>query len=238
MSTQQPPGTLVSAGPALELENGDRLTRDEFERRYHRMPHVQKAELIEGVVFMPSPVRHDGHGRQHFRLIGWLALYEAATPGVEGSDNATARLDVINEPQPDALLIIHPDCGGQARISQDGYVEQAPELVAEVVASSVSIDLNAKFEAYRRCGVREYVVWRVLDRAIDWFVLREEKYARLEAGPDGIHRSEVLPGLWLDAQALAREDRARVMEVARQGTASAGHAAFVKRLAEARRSQT
>jgi Putative restriction endonuclease len=234
MATQHPTDTPVKSEAIPPLENGDRLTRDEFERRYDAMPHLRKAELIEGVVSMPSPVRHDRHGRQHFRLIAWLGAYEAVTPGVEGSDNATARLDVINEPQPDALLIIHPDCGGQACISADGYVEQAPEFVAETSASSVSIDLNAKFEAYRRCGVREYVVWRIQDRAIDWFVLRGEEYQRLEAGPDGIHRSETFPGLWLDAQALAREDVARVMEVVRQGTGSEDQAAFVKRLAEAR----
>lgn len=234
MAIQQPPRTLVSAESGLELENGDRLTRDEFERRYDRMPHVQKAELIEGVVFMPSPLRLKGHGNPHFRLITWLGTYEAMTPGVLGADNATVRLDVINEPQPDGLLLIDPECGGQTRLSSDDYVEQAPELVAEVSASSVSIDLNAKFEAYRRCGVREYVVWRVLDRAIDWFVLRDEKYERLEAGTDGIHRSETFPGLWLDAAALVRQDVRQVMEVVRQGTSSAEHAAFVKRLAEAR----
>jgi Uma2 family endonuclease len=143
---------------------------------------------------------------------------------------------MINEPQPDVLLLIDPACGGQARISEDDHVEQAPELVAEVSASTVSIDLNKKLEVYRRCGVREYVVWRVSDDAIDWFVLRDEEDQRLAAGPDGIHRGEAFPGLWLDAQALARRDMARVLEVARQGTTSAEHVAFVARLA-ARRAQ-
>jgi hypothetical protein len=95
----------------------------------------------------------------------------------------------------------------------------------------VSIDLNMKLDVYRRCGVREYIVWRVQDRAVDWFVLRGEEYQRLEAGADGVHRSEVFPGLWLDAAALARDDMARVLEVARLGTASAEHAAFVAELA-------
>src|SRR3954469_22628621 len=98
--TSRQPETREAAEPSVPpLENGDRLTRDEFERRYDAMPHLKKAELIEGVVFMPSPVRHDKHGRQHFRLVAWLGNYEAMTPGIEGSDNATARLDVINEPQ-------------------------------------------------------------------------------------------------------------------------------------------
>src|SRR5262249_13500096 len=114
-----PPETLVP------LEPGDRLTRDEFERRYEAMPALKKAELIEGVVYMPSPVRYHRHSQPHFRLITWLGTYEAATPGVGGGDNATARLDLDNEPQPDALLLIDPTRGGQARISADDYIEQA-----------------------------------------------------------------------------------------------------------------
>src|SRR5262250_2667499 len=86
------------------LENGDRLTRPEFERRYEAMPHLKKAELIEGVVYVPSPVRYEGHGRQHSAILTWLGVYMASTPGVGAGDNTTVRLDLDNEPQPDALL--------------------------------------------------------------------------------------------------------------------------------------
>src|SRR5688500_4482020 len=106
--------------PIPPLEPGDHLSRAEFELRYDAMPHLKKAELIEGVVYMPSPVRHSFHGRQNAHLVTWLVYYEAATPGVQASDNATDRLDNDNEPQPDALLLIDPQCGGQARISEDG----------------------------------------------------------------------------------------------------------------------
>src|SRR5262249_33252195 len=149
-----------------------------FERRYEAMPHVKKAELIEGVVYMPSAVRYRPHGRPHFQLIGWLAAYEAATPGVEGGDNTSVRLDLDNEPQPDALLLVDPAHGGQAVISADHYIERAPELVAEVAASSASYDLHTKLNVYRRNGVREYIVWRVLEQQIDWFVLRAGSYER------------------------------------------------------------
>ena len=70
------------------------------------------------------------------------------------------RLDEDNEPQPDVLLRIEPDAGGQSRVSGDDYIEGAPELVVEIVASSTSVDLHDKLRAYRRNGVREYVVWR------------------------------------------------------------------------------
>lgn len=231
----QPPRPKTPAIPPLEP--GDCLSREEFERRYDAMPHLKKAELIEGVVHMPSPVHWGRHSTPHYDLIGWFFTYTTVTPGVQGGDNGTARLDVINEPQPDVMLIIRPECGGQARISADDYVEQAPELVAEVSASSVSIDMHAKFKMYRRCGVREYIVWRVLDDEIDWFVLRGEEYERLAPGADGICRSEVFPGLWLDAQALTSGNMARVLEVVRQGTASPEHAAFVAQLSAAKTGQ-
>jgi hypothetical protein len=217
-------------GQLPPLESGDVLTRVEFERRYDAMPHVKKAELIEGVVYMPSPTRLQRHGRPNRHLSTWLGYYEAGTPGVEGGDNTTVRLDLDNEPQPDAMLLINPECGGQCRISPDDYVEGAPELVGEVAASSVSIDLNAKLHVYRRCGVREYIVWRVLDAEIDWFILREGRYDRLAPDAEGIVRSEVFPGLWLDSAALIRGELARVLEILQRGVESSGHARFVARL--------
>ena len=169
----------------LPLEPGDRLSREEFERRYEAMPHLKKAELIEGVVFMPSPVRLYRHSTPHFQLVTWLGVYTASTPGLVGGDNATARLDTDNEPQPDVLLLIHPERGGQARISADDYVEHAPELVAEVAANSASLDLHTKLNVYRRNGVREYLVWRVLEQQFDWFVLRAGQYQPLCADGRG-----------------------------------------------------
>ncbi len=216
--------------PLPALQNGDHLTRDEFERLYAAMPENVRAELIEGVVYLASPVSYGNHGRQHFQLNYWLGHYEAFTPGVSGADNATVRLDLDNEPQPDALLIIDPAKGGQARISADDYIEHAPELVLEVAASSVSIDMKKKLPVYRRNGVREYIVWRVFDEAIDWFVLREGIYEQIPADSQGIHKSTVFPGLWLDAAALLRGDMATVFKVVQQGLSSPEHEQFVKRL--------
>lgn len=209
------------------LRSGDHLTRDEFERRYQAMPEVNKAELIEGVVYMPSPVSAEDHGEPHFDLNGWLFVYRAHTPQVRGGDNSTLRLDLDNEPQPDGYLRLLPECGGQARLV-DGYVTGAPELIAEISASSASYDLHEKLNAYRRNGVREYVVWRVWDEAVDWFVLRSGRFEPLPL-VDGIYRSEVLPGLWLEPAAVLRGDLARVLQVLEQGLASPEHAAFVAR---------
>jgi len=215
------------------LEPGDRLTRDEFERRYEAMPELKKAELIEGVVYMPSPVRARRHGRPHARIIGWLIYYEACTPGVEVADNATARLDLDNEPQPDGMLYIAPERGGQVRIGPEDYVEAAPELVVEVASSSVSFDLHTKLHVYRRSGVQEYIVWRVLDSRIDWFVLRGGVYEQLAADDHGVVRSERFPGLWLDAAALLQGDLAATLRTLDEGLATAEHAAFVAGLAGA-----
>ena len=216
---------LDDALPALE--NGDRLTRAEFERRYGAMPDMKKAELIEGVVYVPSPVRHRQHGAPHAHLIIWLGQYVAHTPGVEIGDNSSVRLDLDNEPQPDALLFIDPACGGQIRISTDGIIDGAPELVAEVASSSVSYDLHAKLHVYRRSGVHEYIVWRVLEREIDWFVLRAGQYERLPVDSQGLLRSQSFAGLWLDPAALIRSDLATVLTIVQHGASSPEHAAFV-----------
>jgi Uma2 family endonuclease len=223
-----PAAPLITEVPPLE--NGDRLSRDEYERRYNAMPHINKAELIEGVVYMPSPVRVMRHASPHAIFITWLGVYWSATPGVRVADNSTIRLDLENEPQPDALLLIEPALGGQAKISVDDYIEGAPELVSEIAASSASIDLNAKFRAYQRNGVKEYIVWRVRDQAIDWFVLRHSQFERLSPNAAGILQSEVFPGLWLDAAAMLRGDLATVLAVLHQAMADAAHAAFVEKL--------
>jgi hypothetical protein len=233
--------TTETAAPAVRaaekippLENGDRLTRAEFERRYDAMPGLKKAELIKGVVYVPSPVSFEDHGRPLFDLIGWLGQYRTFTPGVRGGDNGSLRLDLYNMPQPDAYLMILDIHGGQASIDKDGYVAGGPELIAEVAASSASYDLHDKLDVYRHNGVREYLVWRVRDQAIDWFVLREDRYEPLSLDADGLYKSEVLPGLWLDPAALIRGDLASAVQTLQQGLASPEHAAFVARLQHAK----
>ena len=227
-SLTAPPTPLPQQIP--RLENGDRLTRDEFERRYAAMPHVNQAELLEGIVHMPSPVRIDQHGKPHAQIMTWLGHYWAHVPDVVVGDNSSIRLDLDNEPQPDAVMFIAPERGGRVRISDDGYVEGAPELVAEVAASSVSIDLHTKFRVYRRNQVGEYLVWRVLDQAIDWFSLRGGDYQRLAPDTDGCVQSQIFPGLWLDASAILRGDLASVLRTLDRGLASPACAEFAARL--------
>jgi Uma2 family endonuclease len=212
------------------LENGDQLTCAEFERRYSAMPNQKKAELIEGVVYMASPLRITNHGNPHARIITWLGYYWSGTPGIELGDNATVRLDLDNEPQPDALLRI--EVSGQSTISQDGYVEGAPELIVEIAASSVSIDFNQKLKVYRRNQVQEYLVWRVDDGEFDWFRLNAGEYIKLEPDNNGIIYSQVFPGLWLDKVALLTGNLAKVLEVLQQGLASQAHQDFVQQLAK------
>ncbi len=210
------------------LQSGDHLDSEEFERRYSAMPEVKKAELIEGVVFMSSPVRQRHHSRPHFDLAGWLAQYAGATPGIEGGDNASLRLDTKNQPQADLLLMIQPEYGGQATLVDD-YIVGAPELLVEISASTVSMDMKTKLEVYRRCKAREYLVWRIEDEEIDWFVLRRGRFVKLTS-EDGVLRSETFPGLWLDPVALVGMNLARVLEVGRLGIDSPEHSAFVARL--------
>lgn len=210
------------------LENGDKLTRWEFERRYQGMPHLKKAELIEGIVYMASPLRFESHAEPHANIIGWLALYKAATPGVRLGDNATVRLDLDNEPQPDALLRIEK--GGQSTISQDDYVEGAPELIVEIAASSASYDVHQKLNVYRRNQVQEYLVWRFYEQEFDWFRLQAGEYIKLEPDSDGITRSQIFPGLWLDKNALLTGDLGKVLAILQRGLETPEHQDFVNKL--------
>lgn len=214
------------------LESGDRLTRREFERRYSAMPVDLKAELIEGRVYVASPVRLDMHGEQHTYIMMWLGTYAALTKGIRIGDNSTIRLDADNEPQPDALLMLPDRVGGAAIIGPDGYVEGPPELVIEIAASSASYDLHDKHDVYRRNGVREYAIWQIYERRLDWSALEDEVYAPLTA-TDGIVRSCVFPGLWLDVAALLGGDMAAVLAALQQGIAAEEHAAFTARLGNA-----
>ncbi len=220
------------------LETGDQLTRAEFERRYHAMPPHIRAELIEGIVFLSSPVKHQQHGQPQIQLAGWIGSYAAETPGTEGSDNVTLRLDWDNEPQPDLMLFLLPEYAGQLRPSADDYLEGAPELVIEITASSVSIDLHDKLHAYRRNGVHEYLVWRVQDAAFDWFRLEGGAYIPLQPDARGIMRSQHFPGLWLDTRAALKGDLKKLLATLQQGLASKEHAAFVKQLKAKRRAKS
>jgi hypothetical protein len=219
----------VSTPPLVE---GQRLSQPEFHRRYEAMPPETRAELIDGVVYMPSPASR-AHCRSTGNVVTWLNLYTLRTPGIEVLDGPTTILGRKREPQPDAVMRILPEFGGQSG-NQRGYVHGAPELVAEVAKATRYIDLGPKLNDYQRAGVQEYLV-RALDpdEAI-WYVLRKRKFAELPVGTDGWYRSAVFPGLWLDPKALLADDLAGMIAALEQGLASPEHAAFVARLAAAR----
>jgi Uma2 family endonuclease len=199
---------IQTAAPP-SLESGDHLTRDEFHRRYRARPDIKKAELVEGVVYVASPVRFDQHAQPHAFVIGWLAVYVSRRAGVRIGDNGTVFIDGRNEVQPDAFLW-REEPGGP-RLDEDGYIHGAPQLIVEVAASSASYDLHEKRRAYERNGVREYVVWRVLDGALDWFRLHEGAYALVAPDAAGLIESTAFPGLRLHVPSLLAGDLAGLL---------------------------
>lgn len=219
----------------LPLENGDRLTRREFERRYDAMPNLRKAELLEGVVYMPSPVRFKGHGKPHGYVLVWIGNYSTATQGTDFADNVTLRLDPDNEPQPDVVLRIEENYGGNSFVSEDDYLEGSPELIVEIAASSASYDSHEKLKIYRRNRVQGYIVWRVYDRAIDWYSLQDEEYVRLTPDAEGVIESKVFAGLRLNIEAMLGGDLSKVLEDLQKGISSPEHESFVQRLAAAKK---
>lgn len=231
-SLKQQPVAQTKRKPIPPLESGDRLSRHEFEHRYEAMPQIKKAELVEGVVYVASPLRFESHAEPHSNLIGWMWTYRTAIPGVRLGDNATVRLDLDNEPQPDGVLFLEQRVGGQAHVSADDYVEGAPELVVEIAASSAAYDLHDKKKAYKRNGVQEYIVWQIYENKLDWFYLNQGEYVPLEADAAGVLRSPMFPGLWLAVPSVLAGNMAQVLVVLQEGLNSPEHADFVKRLSQ------
>jgi Uma2 family endonuclease len=215
--------------PRRPLVEGERLDQPSFHARYEAMPPGTRAELIGGVVFMPSPVGR-AHGHAHLTAAVWLSYYAENTPGVEALDNATAVLGSKSEPQPDLLLRILPECGGQTR-TERGYVRGAPELVVEIAKATRYVDLGPKLADYEQAGVLEYVVRALDPDEVLWFRREQGALVATPVDADGVHRSTTFPGLWLDPQALLAGDTRRLRAVLDQGVATPEHAHLVARLA-------
>jgi Uma2 family endonuclease len=212
------------------LETGQCLASDEFMRRYEAAPDLKNIELIEGVVYVASPVRLGNHAKPHLCVIAWIGNYMARTPGTDGGADCTTILDDKNVPQPDCVLFLLPEHGGQTHVSEKDYLVGAPELAVEISASTASADRNKKLTAYERNGIREYIICRVLDAQVDWLFLKDGKYQRLAPSADGILRSITFPGLWLDPATLFRGDLAALFKTLNQGLESPEHAEFVERI--------
>jgi Uma2 family endonuclease len=234
LQTVPSPSTTLHGRHLPPLEAGDHLDQATFHARYEAMPPDFRAELIGGVVFVPSPLRSE-HGEAHALVMGWLTHYWIATPGTRVRDNATAILGDDSEPQPDAAFVIDPESGGQSSVSEDGYATGPPELIVEVASSSESIDLHAKRRDYEQAGVLEYVVVVLRQRVVRWFVLQDGTYREVDADAHGMFKSRVFPGLWLDAPALLGFNGRRVMATLQHGIETPEHTAFVQQL-QARRS--
>jgi Uma2 family endonuclease len=215
------------------LVAGQHLDQPTFHARYAAMPPETRAELVGGNVYMPSPMRSD-HSDTTRLVSGWLAYYQLNTPGVGGGDGGTVKLDRGAETQPDCNLRIPAELGGRSDIDEAGYLVGAPELIAEISRSSRKFDLGEKKADYERAGVQEYLVVELDPDRIHWFVRRDDHFEELPPGPDGIYRSEVFPGLWLDPGALYRSALRRLIDVLAEGLATPEHAAFVDRLARAK----
>ena len=232
VSRRLTPDLAPSGYGAPLLCNGDRMKQPEFHKRYEAYPEDAKFELVGGVVYMASPLRMP-HGRYQPKLSLVFALYESETPGVELADNATVILGVESEPQPDLMLRILTEAGGRSSVNADDYCQGPPELLAEIAHSTRAIDMNQKREDYERAGVQEYVVLCVEERELHWLHFPSRRPIR----PDrqGVARSRVFPGLWLDVPALLERDGPRLTAAVQRGLSSPAHAAFVRRLEKARK---
>jgi Uma2 family endonuclease len=210
---------------SVPLQSGDILSVAEFHRRYQQHPEIKKADLVEGVVYVSSPV-HAEHGEAHLKVNFWIGSYLAQTPGIRAADNLSVRLDNENEVQPDVCLWLRD---GQAQIGEDRLLSGAPDLVIEVAASSASYDLYQKRRVYQRSGVREYLVLIAYEEEARWFSLEEGVFQPI-AAEDGVLRSRIFPGLWLNPDHIWAGDFAAMQALVQQGCQSAEHAEFIEKM--------
>ena len=217
----------------MPLEPGDEMTAAEFRRRNAVTSEDLRAELVEGFVYMSAAVR-TAHGGPHSLMIGCLEIYCGETPGLDCLADATDRLDDENEPRPDVAAFIEPGYGGRCRIDRQGYLTGGPQFICEIAASTEFLDRGMKRRVYQRHGVEEYLVWRTRREFIETYRLIDGDLVLVDADADGIYRSRIFPGLWLDLAAAVGKDRRRLHRTLREGIETDEHAAFVSRLAEAK----
>ena len=222
--------TLATERPTLET--GDNLTRDEFLRIWDQLPHIKRAELIGGVVYMPAALGTD-HGGDDFNLTTWLGVYRAATPGCVGGSDVTC-IFLGDCPQPDVNLRVVTEYGGKSWV-EDQRIHGSPELLVEVCNTTESMDLHQKFELYREARVQEYLVVIVKKKQVRWHRLVKGDYRLISPDAAGVYRSVVFPGLWLDSKALFKDDLARVLATLQKGIDSDEHPRFVAKLAARKR---
>jgi hypothetical protein len=227
----KPRSKTPEAAPIPPLRHGDHLTQVEFHRRYEAYPEDVKFELIGGIVFMSSPLKIL-HGTYHLELGLVFTLYKADTPGVQAADNATAILGEKSEVQPDLMMWLLKECGGRSDYNKDGYLLGAPELVAEIAGSSRVVDLGRKRKDYLAAGVQEYIVLCIEECEVHWFHFPSKR--KLKPDRNGVWKSRIFPGLWINEAALWEHDSVRLLETVRQGVAAPEHEEFARRLRERR----
>lgn len=211
------------------LRSGDVLDQPTFHRRYEAMPDGFNAELIDAIVYVHGRITY-AHATLSATVHYWLGCYSMHTPGTCGMARPTVILDHSNEPQPDAGLRIEQEHGGHSWIGPDDYICGSPELFVEIAYSSESIDLHQKRRAYERAGVQEYVVVLIRESAVRFFRLEQHAYHEVSADADGIWRSSVFPGLWLNVRALLDRDGLALLETVQRGIGSEAHQQFVAQL--------
>jgi Uma2 family endonuclease len=221
---------LLFLNPLL-LEPGERMGRDEFLARWEQMPNLKLAELIDGVVYLPSPVSPE-HSRKQYIINGWTFEYIGRTGFIEGLCEGTWLMEQ-SAPQPDVALRIKKEYGGQSEIQK--YPVGAPEFVAEVSRSSRSYDLGPKLDLYQRAGVREYLTALLEEQRIEWRVLQQGRFRLLQPDSAGIFRSEVFPGLWLDERAFWNNDLPGLLATLEQGLQSEAFLSFRENVLQRRK---
>lgn len=203
---------LIQSSASLKrikpLQNGDQLRLPEFKKLYAQHPNIRRAELIEGVVYVASPV-YLPHADAQMKIITWLGVYQSKMSGVSAAGEMSIELDGENEVQPDAVMWRE----GDLSISDDGrgYAVGSPTLVVEIAASTAAYDLGLKKRVYQRNRVQEYLVIAIYEQEIFWFNLEDGAYQPLQPDSVGVYSSSIFQGLKLNRDAFWSGDLQKLL---------------------------
>ena len=184
---------------------------------YALVPDRQKADLLDGVIYVASPDTY--HGDQYTNFLARLlaGFCEARDLGKVFGSRFAFRLSPHRCPEPDVAVVL----ASRLHLVDDHGMTGGPDVAVEVVSrDSRTRDYRDKRRIYEESGVSEYWLVDPIKGRADFLVLEAGKYQSAVLDDGSIFRSRVLPGFFLDGRWLFGEDLPKVQPTSTRSCAA------------------
>ncbi len=173
----------------------------------------EKADLIDGVIYMASPDNIDAY--RHYRWLGHLMsdFCEETDQGEIFGSRVAFRLADLGSPEPDLAFVQK----ARLHLVRRGFFDGPPDAAFEIVSpESVERDYVLKRSQYEAAGVAEYWIIDAMERRVTLLRLGANgKYREVKPRKGELH-SAVLRGFWLRPEWLWQEPLPRKRVVLQQ----------------------